>query len=129
MSTLGIHHLGLAVSKLTASKAFFTECLGWKVAKEIPAYPAVFVTNGAAFLTLWQTTDDATPFDRRVNVGLHHFALRVASEAELEAIFQKMAAFPGVVVDFAPEPLGSGPSKHCMVFEPSGLRVEFIWAP
>lgn len=128
MSTLGIHHLGLAVSKLQASTAFFTECLGWKVAKEVPGYPAVFVTNGTAFLTLWQTAEDATPFDRRANVGLHHFALRVASEAELDAIFAKVAAYPGVVIDFAPEQLGPGPSKHCMVFEPSGLRVEFVWA-
>jgi catechol 2,3-dioxygenase-like lactoylglutathione lyase family enzyme len=128
MSTLGIHHLGLAVSKLQASTAFFTECLGWKVAKEVPAYPAVFVTNGTAFLTLWQTADGAMPFDRKTNVGLHHFALRVASEAELDAIFAKVSVYPGVVVEFAPEQLGAGPAKHCMIFEPSGLRVEFVWA-
>jgi len=128
MSTLGIHHLGLAVSNLRASVAFFTECLGWKIAKEVPAYPAVFVTNGAAFLTLWQTADGAVPFNRKTNVGLHHFALRVASEAELHEIFAKVNAYPGVVAEFAPEQLGPGPAKHCIVFEPSGIRVEFVWA-
>jgi len=129
MSTLGIHHLGLAVSNLRATAAFFTECLGWKVAKEVPAYPAIFVTNGTTFLTLWQTGPDAVPFDRKANVGLHHFALRVTSEAELDALFAKVSGHPGVVVDFAPEQLGPGPAKHCMVFEPSGIRVEFVWAP
>lgn len=129
METLGIHHLGLAVSNLPATAGFFTDCLGWKVAREVPEYPAIFVTNGSAFLTLWQTEGGATPFDRRRNVGLHHFALKVDSDAALDALFEKAAAHPGVTVDFAPELLRGGPARHCMIFEPSGIRMEFIWAP
>jgi lactoylglutathione lyase len=34
-----------------------------------------------------------------------------------------------VRVEFAPELLRGGPAKHCMLYEPSGIRVEFIWAP
>jgi catechol 2,3-dioxygenase-like lactoylglutathione lyase family enzyme len=131
MDTLGIHHLGLAVSNLKATAKFFTDCLGWSIAREVPDYPAIFVTNGSAFVTLWQTASDhnATPFDRRKNVGLHHFAIKVASEQALDAVFEKAAAHPGVGVEFAPELLRGGPAKHCMLFEPSGIRVEFIWAP
>ena len=129
METLGIHHLGLAVSDLRATTGFFIEALGWSVAREVPEYPAIFVTNGNAFVTLWQTQKGATAFDRRKNVGLHHFAMRVASEQALDAIFQKAAQHPGVRVEFAPELLRGGPAKHCMLYEPSGIRVEFIWAP
>jgi len=129
MDTLGIHHLGLAVTDLQATAAFFTQALGWKVAREVPEYPAIFVTNGNAFVTLWQADAGATPFDRRKNVGLHHFAIRVASEDALGAQFAKASAHPGVRVEFAPELLRGGPAKHCMLYEPSGIRVEFIWTP
>ena len=129
METLGFHHLGLAVSDLQATAKFFTDALGWSVAREVPEYPAIFVTNGTAFVTLWQTDAGASRFDRRKNVGLHHFALRVPSEAALDAVFAKASSHPGVRLDFAPELLRGGPAKHCMIYEPSGIRVEFIWAP
>jgi catechol 2,3-dioxygenase-like lactoylglutathione lyase family enzyme len=129
MDTLGIHHLGLAVSNLQATAKFFTEALGWSVAREVPEYPAIFVTNGNAFVTLWQSEKGATAFDRKTNVGLHHFALRVASEDALDAVFKKVSQHRGVRVEFAPELLRGGPAKHCMLYEPSGIRVEFIWAP
>ncbi|HEY4187323.1 MAG TPA: VOC family protein [Polyangia bacterium] len=129
MDTLGLHHVGLAVSDLPATARFFTECLGWSIAREVPSYPAIFVTNGDAFVTLWKIPDDAAPFDRRKNVGMHHLAIRVASEAGLTNLFEKAKAHPGVVIDFAPEPQGGGPARHCMLFEPSGVRLEFIWKP
>lgn len=129
MATLGIHHLGLSVSNLDQTTAFFTDCLGWKIAREVPDYPAKFVTNGTAFFTLWQTNAAATPFDRRANVGLHHVAISVSDEAQLGKLFGKIQAYPGVKVEFAPEALGSGPAKHCMFFEPGGIRMELIWAP
>ena len=129
METLGIHHLGLAVSDLQATAKFFTDGLGWSVAREVPEYPAIFVTNGNAFITLWQTEAGASRFDRRKNVGLHHFALRVASESALDAAFARASSHPGVRVEFVPELLRGGPAKHCMIYEPSGIRVEFIWAP
>jgi len=129
MEPLGIHHLGLAVSDLQATAKFFTGALGWSVARELPEYPAIFVTNGNAFITLWQTEKAASAFDRRKNVGLHHVALRVPSLEALDAVFEKASAHPGVRVEFAPELLRGGPAKHCMLYEPSGLRLEFIWAP
>jgi len=129
MEPLGIHHLGLAVSDLQATAKFFTGALGWSVARELAEYPAIFVTNGNAFITLWQTEKAASAFDRRKNVGLHHVALRVPSIEALDAVFEKASAHPGVRVEFAPELLRGGPAKHCMLYEPSGLRLEFIWAP
>ncbi len=128
MSTKNIHHLGLAVANLNTTAQFFTEVLGFEVVKEVPDYPAKFVSNGHAFLTLWQTETGATAFNRRTNIGLHHFALQVSSKEALTTLFQKATEFPGVVVDFAPEPLGTEGAFHGMLFEPGGIRLELIWA-
>ena len=86
--TLGIDHLGLTVSDLNASVRFFTEALGWERFGGNPDYPAVYVTDGHANLTLWQRRG-ATGFDRHETVGLHHFALKVASRADLDAVFDR----------------------------------------
>jgi lactoylglutathione lyase len=129
--TTGIDHLGLTVSDLELSRRFFVDCLGWKVIGEKPEYPAVFVADGHSRLTLWQVDDagGSVPFDRRKNVGLHHVALRVADLATLDAIYARVSTWPGVVVEFGPEPNGSGPRIHCMVREPGGVRIEFVYTP
>jgi catechol 2,3-dioxygenase-like lactoylglutathione lyase family enzyme len=129
--TAGIDHVGLTVSDLEASRRFFCECLGWKVVGGKPAYPAVFVSDGGILVTLWQVDrpDDCVTFDRRRNVGLHHLALKVVDRASLDALHARVAAWPGVVVEFAPEPLGNGPKAHCMVREPGGIRIEFACLP
>lgn len=126
--TLGVNHIGLAVSNLDASTMFFTETLGWRRAGGDPDYPAIFVTDGKAFVTLWQVEDPAraTPFDRRQNVGLHHLAMTVESLEKLHALHEKLKATEGVRIEFAPEFLGQGPTTHMMVRDPSGLRLEFI---
>lgn len=102
---------------------------GWSIAKEVPEYPAIFVTNGKAFITLWQSENDAKDFDNKKSIGLHHFALAVDTEDALYTTYQKIADYPDVVIEFAPESLGGGPAKHCMFYEPGGIRMEFIWAP
>lgn len=129
MATSGIHHLGLSVSDLDKTAEFFTDCLGWKLVREVPDYPAKFVSNGAAFFTLWQADESAAPFDRKSSVGLHHVALKVTDEQELNSLFEKVRSYPGVTVEFAPKLMGEGPARHCIFFEPSGIRMEFVWAP
>lgn len=128
MSTLNIHHLGLAVKDLTATTQFFTAVLGFKVVQEIPDYPARFISNGHTILTLWQTQPEAAAFDRQHNIGLHHFALQVESAQALTNVFEKAQRYAGVKVDFAPEPLGESGAVHTMLFEPGGIRLELIWA-
>jgi len=49
--TSGLNHLGLTVKDLSASKDFFVNTLGWKVAGGYPEYPSVFVTDGQIFVT------------------------------------------------------------------------------
>lgn len=128
MATLGLHHLGLAVADLDQTTTFFIDCLGWKLVREVPEYPAKFVTDGHSFLTLWQASAGAEPFDRHTNVGLHHFALAVDSAHALEDLFAKVSKYPDVHVEFAPQAMGTGPARHCMFAEPGGIRMELVWA-
>jgi lactoylglutathione lyase len=130
-ATIGIDHIGLTVANLEASQRFFTECLGWRVFGTNPTYPAAYVTDGISRITLWQVADPAsfTAFDRKNNVGLHHLALKVADRASLDALFERVRAYPGVHVEFAPEPSGSGPKWHAMVLEPGGTRLELSFDP
>lgn len=126
--TLGIHHAGLTVPDLTATRTFFEEALGFSVVGGIPQYPASFLSDGTVLITLWQAEDPAhaIPFDRRRGIGLHHLALRVANAAALETLHGELAARKDVAIEFAPQPLGGGPTRHLMCAIPGGIRLELI---
>ena len=129
--TAGFDHVGLTVRDLDAARSFFVDCLGWKVVGGKPEYPSVYVSDGVSVLTLWRVEDPETAvaFNRRTNVGLHHLALRVPSRDALEALHARVSAWPGVVMEFAPEQSGAGPKFHMMLREPGGNRIEFAWDP
>lgn len=125
--TSGIHHLGLTVSNLEESAKFFTSLLGWKEVRRNEEYPAIFVSDGNTMVTLWATKEQPpAPFDKNRNVGLHHVAFRVGSESALNTVYERLLS-NGVAIEFAPELLRQGPAKHMMCYDPSGVRVEFIW--
>jgi catechol 2,3-dioxygenase-like lactoylglutathione lyase family enzyme len=126
--TQGSHHIGLTVPDLTATRNFFVDVLGFKQVGEVPNYPAFFVSDGTLLLTLWQAADpgNATPFDRKNNIGLHHFALKVESLDMLKSLHETLASTDGVEIEFAPEPLGGGPTQHMMFYIPGGIRMELI---
>lgn len=130
-NVLGFDHVGLVVLDLEASKKFFTDVLGFETVGKDADYPAYFLNNGHAFVTLWRANDPASAnrFDRKANVGLHHMALRVSSDAALTALYEAARVFPGVKIEFAPELSYGGPAKHMMIYEPSGNRIELIFRP
>ena len=125
--TKGTHHIGLTVSRLEESAAFFTSLLGWKEVSRDDAYPAIFVTDGSVMVTLWKNREaPAGAFDHSRNVGLHHVAFMVERDTDLMRI-HAMLVENDITIEFAPEPLRQGPARHMMCYEPSGIRVEFIW--
>lgn len=128
--TQGAHHIGLTVPSLPATQAFFTEILGYQQVGEVPDYPAVFVTDGSTMITLWQVKDpqNAVPFDRHANVGLHHLALAVKDAGALTELHTRLLDVEGVTIEFAPESLGGSPMRHMMCSIPGGIRIEFITA-
>lgn len=126
--TTGAHHVGLAVPDLEAATNFFCVALGFKEVGGNPAYPSKFVSDGTTLITLWQVADPATaiPFDRKTNVGLHHLALGVTDAAALDIVHDRVRAYPGAKVEFAPEPIRAGSSvQHFICAMPGGIRIEF----
>ena len=127
--TKGAHHIGLTVSDLEASASFFTEQLGWMEVRRDEHYPAIFVSDGTTLVTLWAVKDKGqkSNFDKNNNVGLHHVAFLVESEDSLNEIYERLSRAKDVSIEFSPEQLRQGPAKHMMCYEPSGIRIEFIW--
>tara|TARA_R110001583_G_scaffold195524_1_gene375333 strand:+ start:1201 stop:1629 length:429 start_codon:yes stop_codon:yes gene_type:complete len=128
ISTQGIHHLGLTVPNLQETAAFFIEQLNFEKVGEKPAYPAIFVSDGSVMLTLWQAGDvnNAVAFDRKNNIGLHHFALKVTNLEQLQKLHQQFTQLDNVEIEFSPEPLGDSPFHHMMCLIPGGIRLELI---
>ena len=123
--THGVHHAGLTVPDLAATRSFFTDALDFEIVGEKPDYPAVFLSDGASLITLWQARDPAAAveFDRHSNVGLHHLAF---TAVDLDAVHKRISDWPGVTLEFEPESLGGGPTRHMMCSIPGDIRVEFI---
>lgn len=126
--TQGFHHVGLTVPNLDATRNFFVDVLEFKQVGEVPDYPAYFLSDGTSLLTLWQAVDPdkAIPFDRKTNIGLHHFALKVDGLDTLKTLHETLAKTEGVTIEFAPEPIGGGPTQHMMFYIPGGIRMELI---
>ncbi|WP_166421607.1 VOC family protein [Pseudoalteromonas sp. Z1A8] len=124
----GVDHLGLTVSNLDSSKVFFTDVLGFKVLGNDPTYPAYFLSNNKITITLWRVKNDdkRVEFNRAENVGLHHLALSVESIKKLSELHAHLKMQNNIIIEFAPENLGKGPTQHMMIREPSGNRIEFI---
>ena len=126
--TRGVHHLGLTVPDLAAARRFFLEALNYQQVGEVADYPAVFLSDGVTMITLWQAEDaqTAVPFDRKRVIGLHHVSLAVENEVALKDLHSRLRSRDDVEIEFAPEPLGNGPTQHMMSRIPGGIRVEFI---
>ena len=126
--TTGIHHLALNVKDLPTTLNFFVEILGFNKVGEMADYPAAFVSDGQIMIALFQAENppEAINFDRKSNIGLHHFSLILPSLEELDQLNNKLAQTDGVTVEFPPEDLHGGPTKHMMCTEPGGIRIEFI---
>ncbi|MBH0035629.1 MAG: VOC family protein [Pseudoalteromonas sp.] len=124
----GVDHLGLTVSNLDSSKVFFTDVLGFKTLGSDPTYPAYFLSNNKITITLWRVKNDEkrVEFNRAENVGLHHLALSVESIKKLSELHTHLKMQNNIIIEFAPENLGNGPTQHMMIREPSGNRIEFI---
>jgi lactoylglutathione lyase len=128
--TQGLNHLGLSVANLNQTVSFFVDCLGWDESGRDETYPRSAVSDGNLRLTLWQVDHQLSvnAFQMRQNVGLHHLAIQVESEQQLNKLGEKVKQYSGVEIEFMPELLGPGPRKHMMFFEPGGIRLELIWS-
>jgi catechol 2,3-dioxygenase-like lactoylglutathione lyase family enzyme len=126
--TRGIHHLGLTVPDVKETKRFFVDILGYESLGERADYPAAFVSDGTTMITLWQAVDpsNATQFDRKNVVGLHHLALAVDNHQALDEVYGRLGEAENVSVEFPPQTRGDKGARHLMSIIPGGIRVEFF---
>ncbi len=122
-------HVGLNVTSLERSTAFYREVLGLQVVGESSEGGRRFAFLGdgqTVVLTLWQQSDGR--FDPR-RPGLHHLSFQVATLEEVKAAEARLRAlgvtfhYDGIV------PHGEGASSGGLFFEdPDGTRLE-IYTP
>lgn len=122
-------HVGLNVSDLERSKAFYRDVFGFEVMGESGEGEreyALLGEGGALVLTLWQQSEGRFPAERP---GLHHLSFRVASiEAvrDAERRVRDLGArlhYDGVV------PHAEGSDSGGIFFEdPDGIRLEIFAA-
>ena len=90
VASQGVHHIRLTVTDVERSQHFYTEVLGFQVARQIPT--GVLLRNGSIILGLGPAFDPAAaPPDDSFSehrVGLDHLSFAVSSYADLEAAIQ-----------------------------------------
>ncbi|MFJ3171196.1 VOC family protein [Streptomyces roseus] len=129
ISKLRTGHVGLNVTDLARSLAFYRDVLGFEPlgeGKEADRRFAFLGQDGELVLTLWQQAEGAyTP----AAAGLHHLALSAATLDEVRAYEERLR---GLGVEFAYEGVvahGEGRASGGIFFhDPDGTRLE-ISAP
>ncbi len=122
-------HIGLSVTDLGQSLAFYREVLGLEVIQESAESGRRFAFLGAGgrlFLTLWQQS--AAAFEPR-QAGLHHLAFQVPTLDDVQAAEAKLRA-RGIVPRYdgiVPHREG-GESAALFFTDPDGIRLE-IYSP
>ncbi|MEU1194638.1 VOC family protein [Streptomyces sp. NPDC005813] len=130
--TLRTGHIGLNVTDLDRSLAFYRDVLGFGVLGEGKederryAFLGSLSGDGRPVITLWQQA--RTPYDKG-RAGLHHLALEVDT---IEQVREYETALRGYGVDFAYDGVvahreGSA-SGGIFFHDPDGTRLE-IYAP
>jgi len=127
--TLRTGHIGLNVTDLDRSLAFYREVLGFGLiseGKEDDRRFAFLGEDGRPVLTLWQQAQGSYDTDR---AGLHHLALEVDS---LDQVRTYESALRGHGAEFAYDGVvshGEGAASGGIFFrDPDGNRLE-IYAP
>ncbi|MFE0177768.1 VOC family protein [Streptomyces sp. NPDC059002] len=122
-------HIGLNVTDLERSLAFYRDVIGYGVigeGKEEGRRFAFLGEGGRPVLTLWQQADTAYSAG---NAGLHHLAIEVDT---VERVKEYESALRAYGVEFAYEgvvPHGEGAASGGIFFhDPDGMRLE-IYAP
>ncbi|MEV0527806.1 VOC family protein [Streptomyces sp. NPDC050439] len=126
-STLRTGHIGLNVTDIERSLAFYRDVIGYGVlgeGKEEGRRFAFLGQDGTLALTLWQQAD--APYAAG-NAGLHHLAIEVETVEQVRAYESALRAYG---VEFAYEgvvPHGEGATSGGIFFhDPDGTRLEIF---
>lgn len=120
-SPRAIGHLVLNVSDVERSTKFYTDVVGFELARMRPDKSGAFLTCGVVHhnLALFKAPGDAVPA-RKGQIGLNHFAFEVESYAGLQAAHERLCA-AGAVIDHI---VDHGMTRSVYFLDPDGLMME-----
>ncbi len=117
-----IGHLVLNVRDVEASETFYTELLGFEIAKKSPK--RTFLTCGRIHhdLALFEVSEDETS-GQPSPVGLNHFAVQIEDLDELKEVYESLKAHDVTIVGT----VDHGMTGSVYFLDPDGNRVEFFY--
>lgn len=121
MSVLG--HVGINVTDLTRSVAFYTEAFGFDILGQSsdPAF-AFLGVDKKPLITLWQQSEGSFDSGRP---GLHHLAFQMESRGDVEALGARLADMGAKIYHDGLVAHREGASSGGIYFEdPDGIRLE-----
>ena len=116
-----IGHLVLNVSDVERSAKFYTDVVGFQLARMRPDRSGAFLTCGVVHhnLALFKASADAQPA-RKGQIGLNHFAFEVESYQALQSAHGRLVG-AGAVIDHI---VDHGMTRSVYFLDPDGLMME-----
>ncbi len=122
-------HVGLCVTDLKSSTAFYKKVFGLRVIDEAHEKDRAYVFLGDGHrlvLTLWPQASRAFG---KSNAGLHHLSFELASAEDMRAAERKLREFGVEILHGGPVAHADGVDSGGIFFlDPDGIRLE-LYAP
>ncbi len=117
----GIGHIVLNVSDVERSARFYTEIVGFQLARMRPDKSGAFLTCGVVHhnLALFKAPAGAQPA-KKGQIGLNHFAFEVGSYDDLQSAHARLIA-AGAIIDHI---VDHGMTRSVYFLDPDGLMME-----
>lgn len=129
---LGFDHVDLTVNEMGRSVPFYEKVLGELGFSRVPdsGESAIFATAVVALAIRAKREGDADAVFDRYRVGLHHWALRASSRADVDAFHEFLLKQEVEVLDAPREYPEYGENYYAVFFaDPDGMKLELVHFP
>ena len=121
MAFVKSHHIAMRSPNFEATKAFYTETLGFPIVGQIPGGSVVFIDIGGTTIEL--VPAPGTGPVRKADCGLVHLALEVD---DVDATYEELSS-KGVA--FFIQPKSVGDIRLAFFHDPDGNELELFQSP